>query len=439
LPVAVNSNASRYLLNRLQPGGKCSVSSPLLDTMSWRAAARAIRFVGGRLLEWKYPKAQTQIELHEILEAGFSALRTQDSFIEALNQIVSRVPAGKEIGEVRAYGARLLSLREKPICEETGDFSSVLNSHAVDHISVRDCDDRGDNVRTIVSLAPTLKIHAKTLALIVANCDQPDYFKRHRLVSKPLLAKLRIRLAETLNQKAVFFKFGLTVLPGKELARLGVIKPLYPSAFNKRTYSCPDIQEVIERLAGTAPIVATCPVNLKSVPDCAAKIRRPISAIFKLISQGLIAVEARGPEVRFDQLYVDAARVRSALFGETVSAGIPRRAAERQLKTTGRVIDALIAVGLIEAVIEDSPIPRSRRVVVLEDSIKSFQMRFIMSLEIIGRTGMSFKHFKRDLKAHGLKPLDLPTVPATIFERSSFELLLEQGKISTRSSNFSQP
>ena len=99
-------------------------------------------------------------------------------------------------------------------------------------------------------------INYRTFAKIMATYDQPAFFQKHKLVSRPVMMDLRRRLANTMSHLAMLCMFDLTSLSGEEAVKRGIVAPLYPCTYNKRTYAAVDVADAVLLLTREAPVLA---------------------------------------------------------------------------------------------------------------------------------------------------------------------------------------
>ena len=357
-----------------------------------------------------------------VMERGFATLRTEMSFETGLVQILNLAKPSKEIGANRVFSERLLRLLSTGNRNDTNGLAEMLERCIAEHLP-----NHGRNggpvdptgVQTIVGASKLFNIHYKTLDLILKTYEQPEFFQRHRLVSKPVLADLERRLKQVLNQDEIFEKFGLTALPGKAAAKEEIISPMYPVAKHRRTYSVLDVENVILSMSADAEVTDTCPEGQMTIPKCAASIRCKIVDVLIAIKAGRAKVLSRTSELRFDGMRVEPAAVRTALLGAEESSGLTRRQTERRLRTQGLVVQQLIDAKVLLTMEREFPARGGTRVTVLESSVQSFEDRYLMIGEIVRRSHIGFKHVRPELAKHGVFPVEFPNMTIAIYERSA--------------------
>ncbi|MES0881769.1 TniQ family protein [Roseibium sp. SCP14] len=227
----------------------------------------------------------------------------------------------------------------------------------------------------------------------------------------------RIEESMSLNQVRAYINAPRPVERG--LLEAGILKPWLQGGtevFKDHAFAKRDVDDFLATLTAEAEPIASEETNLVPILRAAKLANCTTPEVVKLILKGNLRTIRLDPEeTGFLSLLVDPSEVKPLVRRED-HGGYSLREVERKLKTSTRVVKALIEHGYLQAETAVNPINRCPQTIVKRDVLHSFMVKFETANSLSRRTGNHLQTLMRRLKGLGINPA-FPTdqVPATIF------------------------
>ncbi len=194
---------------------------------------------------------------------------------------------------------------------------------------------------------------------------------------------------------------------------MGGTEVLKDHAFAKR-----DLDAFLDRLMTDATELAPGDDRFQPITAAAQKATCSAMKVVELIlDRSLARVRFRADVTGYLSVMVDPEEVKSLLY-ERKDAGVSLRDVEKSLRSSTRVVTALIEHGHLSASIKVNPVTRLDQRVVSEEELARFTKQFVTLHSLAKETGIYFRKLANQLSEDEIKPaFDPNSVHATFYER----------------------
>lgn len=184
-------------------------------------------------------------------------------------------------------------------------------------------------------------------------------------------------------------------------------------------YAKADLDAFLARLLQDAVVTDQPPENRMPIPSAAKRACCSAADILRLILDHKLHWVGRLASGRgYLSVLVDADEIRGKVRGPEVEGLICRQAAQR-LRTTDKVIKALIDAGEIKTFVAVNPVNRCPQVTIPIAEIERFEQTYVSLFMLAEQRGQHFKSVLKALEAQGIAPaLDEEKIGARFYRRA---------------------
>lgn len=430
------SDLERYLLGRL---GEERVASPWLDSLPWHAVARTCEVVGlvadfGRTAKIN---GMTEADWHRAGHTGFRVAQAGERSIRAfLSELQRTYPAsslGKE-GPQAVFGSLHRWLASTGKHPDFDPVREIMFRHVHETMPVGpDAELFGRRfpnrlVHSIRTASLESGAHPKRLRKVLAAAGVlvPEHAGRldhHATFDAVTGAAILSAVTETLSLVETRSYLNSGRVQTTLLQKAGYISPeattndgVRPDHFR---FSRKELDTFLYRLGKDAVRVDSVLPPIFGIPRAAKFARRGAMDVVKLIlGRDLDWVGSLAGERGYRSIVVDGEELKERLKEPPVP-GRPKSHVVDVLRTTDKVVTALIGQGIIPVTKVRNPLTGTRMDMVLDKDLERFQTDHVFLFGIVAETGRHHLQVKTELQALGVYPaFDPKIVKATIYRRS---------------------
>ncbi|MGP9820032.1 TniQ family protein [Salinarimonas sp. NSM] len=445
------SGLETYILDRL--AGR---SGPAwLDANTLYAAARACEMIGAVAIHGAHVKIDDLEDdaWHRAGAAGYDiAAGGEDRIRDFLADVRDACPSDAgQIGMRVIFGTLNEWLAHGDEIGEAGPLRDVLRRFVTDTMPVGPGDVvlghtvQHRTLHSVYTLHKTSGAHPKRLRkiLVDAGLVTADDPRSDHLVTVPASAGEAVagRVAGALSLKQVEGYLNCPRVHTKLLEERGFITPVVDAEHRgrlaKHAFATADLDDFLERLLARAAPMPAPGEGIVPIPGAAKRACCSAMEIVRLVLDGTLHKLGRDPLVEgYLSLLVDVEEVRRHTRLEVEPVGVPLREAERRLRTSTAVIEALIAPGpdgeapILETVTAINPVNRCPQVVVPFAALEAFEREYVGLMALAKETGIHQVQLRKRLDVAGVVPAFEPDrVGARFYARAAISTLFGGDKI----------
>jgi hypothetical protein len=186
------------------------------------------------------------------------------------------------------------------------------------------------------------------------------------------------------------------------------------------TYDPVDLDAFLVSLLDGAIEVEAPYFPIVNIPEAAKRANCGAAEVVRLIlGRKLAKVWRRAGAQGYASVFVDCEEIRN-MIRQDYGPDLNLRAVEAELRTSTRVVDALVAIGVLPSRRATNPLNRCPYTAVRKDDLEAFSARYVSLHALAREKGIHFMALKRDLIDRGIQPaFDHSTVPATFYLREA--------------------
>jgi hypothetical protein len=424
-----------YLLARLDGRGG---HFPWLDALDFFASAKTCEMIGAVALHGRTPNLKTfsDMDWREAGAAGFGiACWGEPAIREFLSDLQATFPysrSGQEgpqatfgrvyqwlaFGAVDAAFDPVRDLMRRHVCETTpvgpGD---VVLGQAVE----RRC------LHSIRSASLEIGAHPKRLRKLLAakgliadgHQERPD----NLILFDADAAREVMDAAVGMSLKEVEAYLNAGRVQARLLAEHGFITPVVAAGapgIGENAFARADLDAFLDRLLDGAEPTIKAVEPMVDIPMASKKACCSSAEIVRLILDRRLARVGRLAGVKgYMSVLVDHKEVAGMIQGPAIN-GLTARAVEKELKTSTRVVKALVATGFLPTTRHVNPVNRCPVDLVSRADLDAFRAKYATLFDLARERGVHFRAVKAELESKGVQPapeLDSATIGATFYRR----------------------
>lgn len=424
------SDFETYVLSRIEG----QPSKFWLSSLPAYAAARFCEIIGATKIHGAQVMAESLSEdqWYDAGQAGFEiAAHGPESIRAHLNDMQ------RAFMETRhAWGARQIYGRlYEWLAHETGDTAydalrEIITEHAFNTLPMGPDDEIFGKrpakriLHSIHSAHVETGAHPKRLRKVLhaVGLISEEHFHRsdERTLFRAEDAKFyldRIEESMSLNQVRTYINAPRPV--DRLLFEAGILKPWLQGGtevFKDHAFAKRDLDDFLSALTGDAAPATGAEKTLVPIRHAAKLANSSTPEVVQLILNGRLETVRTDPDVTgFLSVLVDPEEVKSLVRRED-HGGYSLREAERKLKTSTRVIKALIEHRHLEAETAINPINRCPQMIIRPHVLDAFMNRYETASSLARRSGLHLRSLMKRLAMLGVAPaFPKDQVPATFY------------------------
>jgi hypothetical protein len=431
------SALERYLIERLdRPLDRAFWP----DTLEFSVAARTCEIIGSVVTRGREPKAakMTDDDWWTAGEAGFRiAAGGEDAIRALLDELQRTFPDRKHnTGPQAEYGAiykRLQFEIRDPAYDPVRDIvrRHIIARHPVgpgDLIMGQPVEKR--LVHSIYSASPEIGIHPKKLRkLLLARGfmaqDESDTPADQVMFDAGIADLIADSGAvDGLPQRDIAEYLNADRVHAKLLTDSGIIPPVAGTGAEgvNALYAKSELDRFLKRLLADAVPVPAPPEGACPIPKAAKHANCSAMEIVRLILERKLAwVGRQAGEPGYLSVLVNYAEIRRLVRGPTLD-GLTAEQIIKTMRTTYKVVNALIAAGHLPTRTVINPLNRCPVDIVSREDFSAFQARYATLFELAREAGIHHLALKARLVAQGIEPaFHKEVIGATFYRRSDVE------------------
>lgn len=414
------SQLESYLFNRLNG----AAGPAFLDSLGFSAAARTCELIGAVALHGRGVKARklTDDDWYAAGAAGYAiAAVGEDGLRSWLTQLQNTFPytrAGTE-GPQAIQGAFYKALafqNDHPVFDPIKD---VVRRHVIETMPVGPGDSlfgkpiEERRLHSVYAASKEFKVHAKRLRQIVLDlglappcmANEPN---NRVLVDAAKMAEVIDVVVRGIPQAQAETYLNAGRVSTNVLVQGGYIKAVFAGDRSRALFNRKDLDAFLARLIADAEPVDAIPAGAWRLMEAGKRANCGLCEIVELIfARKLKWVGRLTTETGFKAALVDLVEIKShvhnpALPGPTAEVVIDT------LRTTSRVVNALIADGHLVQVEAINPVNRCPVKYIPQDVFDGFTANYVSLFNLMRASGIHFRTLKKRLGAAGVMPA-LPT------------------------------
>jgi hypothetical protein len=322
---------------------------------------------------------------------------------------------------------------------DRGPLAELLRRHIVETMPVGPGDVvlgeavTARRVHSVRTLAVTFGLDARRLRKLlegrgIIGPEMQDLADNRAVFDAATGEAVAAMLTESIPRNAVPAYLGLGRGVAARLVAEGLIRPaVTPDAdrrLNGRRFLRSDLDDLVARCLDGAELVATAPPGFDTIRRAASRMETTVAELLRAVLGGLIRERRRLASAHgLGALLVATEDVRAALVPDVQNADFaPYRAAQR-LKTTDRVIAALMADGPDGPILPSRALPNNRSAsarVIPHDALDAFERDYVSLMNLARERGAHHVALAVALRDRGVTPAFNPAiVKATFFRRDA--------------------
>ena len=205
------------------------------------------------------------------------------------------------------------------------------------------------------------------------------------------------------------------------LARSGVLPAVLPfdsPELKDGCFSKEDLDGFFERLTRLASPLQPDDTSFVPILEAAKRANCGVLEVIKLLlADGIQHVRLDSSQSGFPSIRIRPDELKP-LVRLPDHGGIPVYKAMKQLKTSERVMDALLALGHLPFRIEVNPIKRAKQRYIDQKELDDFMLTFVSLASFSAEVGVHFKKVQKAAEAAGVRPaFDRELVHSTFYRR----------------------
>jgi hypothetical protein len=440
------SPLENYVLDRLagRPGPEW------LDSNTIHGAARACEMIGAGARHGAHAKLEEfdEEDWHRSGSTGFAIASGGEERIRGfLAEIRDTCPSDAgQIGMRAVFGNLNEWLAHGDEIGEAGPLRDMLRRFVIDTMPVGPGDFVfGDPVRhrtvhSVYTLHEASGLHPKRLrkllvdrGLVAASDCRSDHLVTFAAVDGEALAR---DLSGSLSLKQAEAYLNCTRVHTRLLEEHGFIKAAVDAEHRgrlaKHAFAPAGLDDFLERLlAGATPMSDPEP-HFVNIPTAAKRACCSSMEIVKLVLDGTVRNRGRDMAIEgYLSLLVDVEELRRHVRLDVEPLGAPLRQAERQLRTSTAVVEALIAPGpngeppILESLTATNPVNRCPQVLVPFAALEAFERQFVGLMALAKETGIHHVQLRKRLDAAGVEAAFEPErVGARFYARTELPTII---------------
>jgi len=423
-----------YLLDRLENGAKGEL---WLDSLEFSPAARLCEMVGAVATRGRRPAPtkMTDDEWWAAGDAGFKvAIGGVDAFRAFLSELTRSFPYNRaNVGPQAEYGLLHQWLTFSALDAAHDPIRDVMYRHICETTPVAPGDlvmgkpvnDR--RVHSIRTAAVELGVHPVRLRKILAakgviaenQMDDPD----DRIVFDAAHVReiAESGVVDGIPLRDVVTYLNTTRVHARLLAESGMIIPAPGSDApgSNAVFAKDDLDDFMTRLLAGAEVVTEPSENHCAIPKAAKRASCGAMEIVRLILDRKLAWVGRLAGVEgYLSVLIDYLEIRQLTRGAALE-GLTAEQIKIEMKTTTRVVNALIAAGHLTTRTVINPLNRCPVKIVAREDLDGFRIEYATLIELAREQGIHQLALKAKLVALAVEPsLDKKIIGATFFRRA---------------------
>lgn len=430
------SGFEQYLIGRLE-GVTCA--SAWLDSLEFAAAARICEILGAVALCGRTPKLakMNDDDWQAAAEAGFAIAKGGADAVRAwLSELQATYPysrSGNE-GPQAIYGAfyKFLQFHAKSVVFDP--IRDLVRDHIVATMPIGAGEEvfgvtvKQRRLHSVFTAAKETGLHPKRLAKILIGGGVVDpalagAVPAHQVFAAEKLAIVAAQENDSISQQQAETYINAGRVHTRLLVDQGFIKAL-PAAKGAATrYSKTELDAFIARLLRNAARVKFLKLPTCTIPAAAKRANCSAAEILRLILDKKLTwvgqlIAERGylsVLVRLDEIKEHVHRAKLD--------GLTARELEKRLKTSTKVVTALIQHGHLTQDTVVNPINRCPVKIIALENVERFERTYVSLTILAAERGQHFAAVKATLQAAGVKPaLDRTACHATFYRRTDVDL-----------------
>jgi hypothetical protein len=409
-----------YLLRRLEG---VTGEAPWLDDLEFAAAARICEVIGAVALRGREPKIAKmseddwQVAGQVGFAIAFEGTAAVCTWLSELQATYDYTRFGTE-GPQAIYGGfyKFLAFQAKdPIFDSIRD---LVREHIVATMPVGAGEEilgkpvKQRRLHSVYTASQQTGLHPKRLSKLLAGAgliDTEVNFARQVFAAEKLNAIAGEADAISQQQVADYLNAGRVqtqlLVDHKFIVALPVPEGAVPR------YSKASLDAFIAKLLRDAIAVKFPKLPICTIPAAAKRANCSATEVLELIINRQLAWVGHHESARgYLSVLVNADEIRNLTRGEALD-GFTAREIEKDLKTTTRVVTALISGGHLIQVDATNPVNRCPVKIVRTADYERFKQTYVSLFGLMRETGKHFRTLKARLTAAGVKP----TLPASIY------------------------
>jgi len=216
----------------------------------------------------------------------------------------------------------------------------------------------------------------------------------------PTIRSVAKELRESVDKKGARERLGVGVLVAKELLRTGVIAPLLNGRQWRRVFRVQDLDDLIRKICGDAPLVDGIPEGMMSASKAREHLDMSGGFFLKLILDGRLKTAARlSGAVGVSGVLVRESELRRAFIDLVGVADLPTPLAAVALTTTSLAVKRLLARGLLRKSKRDG------RLLVAAASLDEFRHKYVGVSELVKIGGRPLERVRSCLAFMGIEQI----------------------------------
>ncbi len=425
-----------YLLDRL---GGDAVGGGWLDGLSWYAAADACQTIGAvalhgpdvRLLELDETGWRAAGDAgHAIAAGGEPGMRALLTYLDASYADTQASVDGPQA----RYGALFRRLAGTLADGDFDPLRDVVFRHVMETTAVGADDSLfrrpfGRRVlHSIRSASLEYAVHPKRLRKILVAKEVIDgsasAFTDERAVFTVDDRTIDIleKTANCLSLTNVESYLGAGRVHAKLLAANGFIKPfvaLQAETYGELNFAKADLDDFLGKLLAGAMTVVEPPENAFDIPTAAKRANCGAAEIIRLVVERRLRWTGRRSGIEgYRSLLVDLTEIKGLVHGSK-REGFTARELEVRLKTSTKVITALITNGKLPTSVITNPVNRCPTRIVRPSDVEAFEGEYVSLNSLSVDSGQHFRAVRKELEARDIRPALTSNVYSATFYRRS--------------------
>lgn len=229
----------------------------------------------------------------------------------------------------------------------------------------------------------------------------------------------RVEQSMSMNQVRAYINAPCPV--DRVLFEAGILKPWLiggTDIFKDHAFAKCDLDEFLLNLAAGAKPVTNDEINLVPILKAQKLANCSTLKVVQLILERRVRTLRTDPkETGFLSILVDPEEVKSLVRGKD-HAGYSLRQVEKKLKTSTKVVKALVQRGCLEAETAINPVNRCPQTIVKREILDTFMNKFETASSLSQRLGIHLQTLMKHLRCSGVEPVfAVEDVHATFYDR----------------------
>ena len=429
------SGFEQYLIDRLE-GLTCAC--PWLDSLEFAAAARICEIIGAVALRGRTPKLakMNDDDWQAAAESGFAIAKGGADAVRAwLSELQATYPysrSGNE-GPQAIYGAfyKFLQFHAKSVVFDP--IRDLVRDQIVETMPIGVGEEvfgvtvTRRRLHSVFTAAQETGLHPKRLAKILIGVGVVDpalagAVPAHQVFAAEMLAIVAAQENDSISQQQAETYLNAGRVHTRLLVDQGFIKAL-PAAKGAATrYSKTELDAFIARLLRDAAPVKFLKLPTCTIPAAAKRANCSAAEILRLILDKKLTwvgqlIAERGylsVLVRLDEIKEHVHRAKLD--------GLTARELEKRLKTSTKVVTALVQHGHLTQATVVNPINRCPVKIIALENVERFERTYVSLTVLAAERGQHFAGVKATLEAAGVKPaIDRAACHATFYRRADVD------------------